>query len=79
MNISALQFLIFIVVLILLELLAKDTNIIVVSWTLLWSIWVYIGNNEMPNGMQCDQQNQQKKLISMPAVTEPTVVTSQPL
>lgn len=44
MQLSILQFTIFIIVLILLELLTKDTNIIVICWTILWSIWVYVNN-----------------------------------
>lgn len=44
MYISTWQFLLFLIVLIVLEVIAKDTNVIVIAWTFVWSIWVYLMN-----------------------------------
>lgn len=45
MYVSTLQFLVFVIVLVLLELLSDRTNILVVVWALIWSLWIYFYSN----------------------------------
>jgi hypothetical protein len=68
MQISTLQFLIFVIVLILLEVVAKDTNVLVVGWTLLWSIWMYIVN-QPNNFLSCAQGNKQQPQPQSPSTS----------
>lgn len=49
MNVSTLSFFVFVVILILLEILGKDTNVLVICWVLIWSISVYLLNDRSFN------------------------------
>lgn len=75
MYISSVSLLVFVVVLIILELVAKDTNVLVVCWVLIWSVGMYLMNQPQvaeffnscscqrptpkPQNQSSDQQNQQ--------------------
>lgn len=49
MNVSTVSFFAFVVILILLEIVGKDTNILVICWCLIWSISVYLLNDPSLN------------------------------
>lgn len=73
MYISSISLLVFVIVLIVLELVAKDTNVLVVSWVLIWSLAVYLLNQSEVLGLlsscSCQRPSGQSGGGARPATT----------